>query len=144
MRLTFNSNFYLTTATVIPLLYLALILQASIIGDILTKLNHAIETVSKWRPRFDVVGFLMYVIYIVATLLVAAATLIIVGGVVGEIIAITALFHQSDTQTQRQSVLNATIILLIATVLAPTWTIVTGWGRVLWQYLKTQWKRDSR
>ena len=86
----------------------------------------------------------MYVIYIVATLLVAAATLIIVGGVVDEIIAITALFHQSDTQTQRQAVLNATIILLIATVLAPTWTIVTGWGRVLWQYLKTQWKRDSR
>lgn len=33
MKATFNSNFYLTTATVIPVLYLALILRVVNLGQ---------------------------------------------------------------------------------------------------------------
>jgi hypothetical protein len=138
VRPSFNSNFYLTAATVIPVLYVALILQAPIIRGLLNRLNDEIEAIKERPPepkhlpnatRLNIVG-------IGVILLGIGGLAILLAGVFGEMESVLALFRGTDTHMVRQSVLRITIVLLICSAIAPAWTIVSAFMRVGWSYIR--------
>jgi hypothetical protein len=111
MTKNFPSDFYVTCATVIPVLYLALIL------DPLRGVDEAILRTARRaadrqpRRRRD---------NLTATLLPSAMYSFVPAGVAGEAIALFVLFSGSDTDGTRVFVLIMTLILLAAAAGGPT------------------------
>jgi formate-dependent nitrite reductase membrane component NrfD len=102
MKDTFNSEFYVTTATVIPVLFLAVAVQASAIVTNLTRLDHIIKTKSKSRSaHFWLV--LSGVMAIQITWMIGI--LVMIFGISGEITSLMALYHRSDHENTRSGVL---------------------------------------
>ena len=100
---SFQADFYITCATVIPVLYLALILQGPY------------EYVLKQAVRMATLRTLV------------VAYLVTAGGLVGEAIALLVLFMGSDTKTIRVIVLIATLGTLGAVGAGPT---ISGWQSI--------------
>ena len=135
MKSTFNDDFYLVTATVIPLLYLALILQAPMIGRMLSAMGDAIDRMKDRRPKSVIVAFLIWGMYY-AWMLAGIAGFAILGiGVSSEVFGILALFHQSDTYTHRKFVLFSTVVLLLITLITPAWTLARDWKNSFYRFL---------
>jgi hypothetical protein len=142
MKDTFNTNFYLAAATVIPLLYITLFLQSqvmqtvtrgfagvvdrvvSFLADRIDALAHRISVLNKSSivyPLATVVGMavgLIYLVIIVAVLIAAFA------GIVAEALSLWALYYQSDNVTMRAIVLWSMIGLLVLAAANPTITII--------------------
>jgi hypothetical protein len=109
---TFNADFYIAAATVIPILYLALTLQGSTFEELLTRWKTSLRKVplsSVWGLTVRLLAFLAFLI---------AGSIIILAGFVGEYASIVALYRRSATGSAGQFVLISFTGLLLA-VLAP-------------------------
>lgn len=100
----FNADFYVTGATVIPILFLAAAVQGQAFVFLLQRARRGTTRQRQWIT----VRFFRF--------RVAA---IVIAGVVGEPIALWALYRESERPWQRPTVLVATLILLLAVAAAP-------------------------
>jgi|HubBroStandDraft_5_1064220.scaffolds.fasta_scaffold36652_2 GNAT superfamily N-acetyltransferase len=139
MRSDFNSDFYVAAGTVIPVLYLALGVQGSLLTGVITRLNKSLRVMSRQRPdtplrQLGLVGrvAISYALMVVAILIVAA-------GVVGESAALLALYHQKGGPGSGRLVLGSLIALLVLTAVSPTWALILAWPRLQWIPLKHAW-----
>ena len=139
MRSDFNTDFYVAAATVIPVLYLALGVQGSMLTWVITRLNRSLQVMSRQRPdtplrQLGLVGrvAVSYVLMVVALLILAA-------GVVGESAAILALYHQKGGPTTGRFVAASLIALLALTAVSPMWRLILAWPRLQWIPLKHAW-----
>lgn len=103
---SFNADFYVTTATVIPVLYLALAIQGPLYTELIRHLNEALSN--------------RQLIYLPLRL---AAYPILAAAFFGELSAISALYYRSDSHLERQVAFASVIILLIAVLAKPAWGI---------------------
>ena len=106
----FNADFYVTCATVIPVLFLALVVQGSTYESML---RSAVEAANREpvRGRDGAVSQLLPVV----------AYLTLMAGVLGEAGALWALFNGRDTKTDRVVVLVMTVFLLTIAAAGPVW-----------------------
>lgn len=130
---SFNTNFYLATATVIPILYIALIAQFPLIERIITSLREITLKLRKRSSRANPMQSLNARIALVAISIVYVVTfivalLILLASVEAEIQSILALYHQSDYNPS--GVVRSLIVLLIASLLVPTWTLFAAYVRL--------------
>ena len=130
----FNSNFYIMTSTVIPVLYVALLVQFPAIGRILERLTDNLVKLRRgWAKR----SFLHRRFYIIVGgfyIAFLAGVAILVLSVIGEIDSILALYRNSDNTGVRHSTLIAVIGLLVAALMVPSWTIIAQCARFLYIY----------
>jgi hypothetical protein len=100
----FNADFYVTCATVIPVLFLAAAVQGQAFAFLLQRAGRRTARQRQWITlrffRFRVAA-------------------IVIAGIVGEPIALWALYRESERPWQRPTVLVATLILLLAVAAAP-------------------------
>jgi hypothetical protein len=117
----FNENFYTVAATTIPVFYLALAVQFSLISRITSQIYKSIEKLqdnSGIRTYIKAAGM---VIGFAGPAVIGAS--IILAGTRGEIVSVMAIYRQSDSGSDRQYVLLAIFILLGANILIPTWIV---------------------
>src|SRR5262249_8422479 len=119
---TFNADFYVTTATVIPVLYLALTLQGSTFENMMTRWRALVKD-SPWKlvPQLRV---------ITAAFIAIAGGIIVIFSVYAEFQALRALDLQQSTHVIQSNVFNSTISLLAVTVAGPAY-------RFLWAFFGT-------
>lgn len=101
MATNFNADFYVTCATVIPVLFIAAAVQRQALIFLLNR-------VGRRTVRHRELQFLRF-----------RAAVIVIAGVVGEVIALLALYWRSEMPWQRLMVLLATLILVAAVGVAP-------------------------
>jgi hypothetical protein len=107
----FNSTFYATAATVIPVLYLALTLQGSTHRDLMSrwrKTNQ--ESPMQLRSQIRVVAL---------TVVAIAAGYVIIFGIIGEYSALQALSAERTGPNTRSNVYDSCIWLLIMVGVVP-------------------------
>jgi hypothetical protein len=115
----FNTDFYVTAATVIPVLYVAIAAQLPFV-------NRATKWLASysWKNASEEGSKALRVMARMATpVILIAASAVLVISVTAEIYSALALFSESDTHTIRLYVLASTIALLILAVLTPSWSI---------------------
>jgi hypothetical protein len=106
----FNADFYVTCATVIPVLFLALVVQG---GTYENMLRTAMEAAHR-HPGRGRDGA-------ASAFLPAVAYLTLVAGVLGEAFALGALFSRWDTTASRATVMVMTLFLLVVIAAGPAW-----------------------
>jgi hypothetical protein len=135
---TFNSNFYFASATVIPILYIAAIAQFPMVERIVTRLNEMTDRLTRPDPqptgsprpalgpnaRLTALR-LIRLAYIVTFL---AAAFIIWASIQAEIQSIVALYRQAGAN--QAGVLRAVILLIVASLLVPIWTLLSVYARL--------------
>jgi hypothetical protein len=104
----FDSDFYVTCATVIPVLYLALVVQG---GTYDVMLKTALQAAAKSRKRQRD--------YAAANLLPATAYVTLVAAAIGEIAALGALFSESNVETTKVLIFVSVLILIGAAMVIP-------------------------
>lgn len=133
MKDNFNSNFYITAATVIPLLYITLFLQSQIIQNLSrsflrvgAKISDQFFRKAEMSRRAPLL-FLdlillaaLFVLLVLICLIIAAAF----AGIVAEALSLWALYYQSDNVTMRAIALWSMLGLLVLVSANPTITIV--------------------
>lgn len=136
MKGSFNSNYYLTTATVIPILYIAVIAQFPMIDRIVTHLTEItarltrLDTQPTGHPRIAMKArFALVAIYFAYIITFLAVVFIILASVQAELQSILALYNQSGTNAA--GVLHAVILLIVASLLVPIWTVLTAYSRLI-------------
>jgi len=107
----FNADFYVTTATVIPVLYLALTLQGRTYHDVVTR----------WRKVNKDAPFTFWPQAKVIALAITGIGLssVILYGVYGEYLALHALNARQASSESQGTVLQASILLLAVTAAGP-------------------------
>src|SRR5277367_3772903 len=120
---TFNSNFYIAAATVIPVLYVALALQGSFVFSLITRIEeaaHKLHAVQANTPKEALAIF--FAVLIGSPLYYITLVILLVSGA-GEILAIVMLIQQSDNIFIRWLVASAVILLVVVALIAPLWTL---------------------
>lgn len=137
MKNSFNSDFCITAATVIPLLYITLFLQGQLIQDLAQRvgsryMSHSkalVDILGRWETRvfqrgdFRSAGLAVgnaYLLTPVLSLILASA----LAGIAAEALSLWALYYQSDNVVMRAIVLWSTLGLLVLVCASPTITIV--------------------
>jgi uncharacterized membrane protein len=122
----FNVDFYVTTATVIPVLFLALALQSSTYENLLkafSAMAHASDALEpRWpgaSPRYQEVAA-----GIAAATLAIIAILLLFVAVVSEVLAVYALYQRQAQSTTGGVVLFGAILMVIATAAGPALTLL--------------------
>ena len=110
----FNADFYITCATVIPVLFLGLVVQGGTYEDML---RAALEAAHRQPGRIREAA--------APQLLPTVAYLSLMAGLLGEVFALLALFHQSDTSTDRAVILGLTTFLLVVVASGPAWRLMS-------------------
>ena len=124
----FNADFYITCATVIPVLFLAAAIQGQAFVFLLQRAGRGTARQRQWITR----RFFRF--------RVAA---IVIAGIVGEPIALWALYRESERPWQRPTVLVATLILLVAVAAAPVGTYADHVAQFLDQAMKGPQERAA-
>jgi hypothetical protein len=132
----FNSNFYITAATVIPVLYITLIVQARTVSDMLTRFDRLMSAKIKGESHKTITLVIMTLGFAVAFTIWCVSAAILILGIGGEIAAILALYSQSDSDGVRLFVLVSTILLLVISTIGPALTISTAFARPLTRWIK--------
>jgi Tfp pilus assembly protein PilW len=110
---SFSPDFYTTAATVIPVLYLALTLQGRTFHDLLTRWrDYNREADFKVLPQIRVVA-------LAGASLVAGWVVIL--GIIGEYLALTALYNGHAGRAARQTILSAAAWLLVVVAAGPVY-----------------------
>jgi hypothetical protein len=132
----FNSNFYIVTATVIPVFYLALVVQAPMLNRIVSRLGKSSDRMwvyptdkighARRYPKVKLRSFILIGSSLVPFIVGAAA---LISSIVGEIDSVLALYYQSDNKYYRRATLTAIFVLLGATLLLPLWTMLVAYVR---------------
>jgi hypothetical protein len=130
----FNSTFYATVATVIPVLFLALAIQGRMYEQLLrtalwfTRTKRAALPLRSLRDihlsLVAAVRLIWLAIVTVNSLLWLIALLIPAAGFVGEAAAVIALYQGHDDSSTRLGVLVATLFLLLAVATGPMLTYI--------------------
>jgi uncharacterized membrane protein len=115
MKQAFNSGFYATAATVIPVLYVALTLQGSTFEESLKRWRESVDlgvrtTRSSLTSKARVVGSL------VITLLIG---LLLIFGICAEFVTVLALYHRNAGHASETLVLIAISLLLVLVASVP-------------------------
>jgi len=116
MAKNFPADFYVTCATVIPVLYLAGAVQGTIWESLMQAASAGVRARLKGRITYRIT---LTPTPTVSMLLAAAAMYIGLAGGVGEFLALLALYRGSEVPIQRVIVLVATLILVFAVVTLP-------------------------
>jgi hypothetical protein len=122
---SFPSDFYVTCATVIPVLFVALIVQGGAYEAMLRTALDAAQTLP--RRNRDIFA---------AHALPVAAYLTFVAGLIGEALALFFLYRGADTHAMRIIVLIMTLILLVVVTAVPGWKWWRAQQAVIRQRLK--------
>jgi hypothetical protein len=127
---SFNANFYIIVATVIPVFYVALIVQIPLVATLTEWLLKNFSDLQRRAREFPVEGrwrnvpgrnlMLLWILFNVST---AIAILVLIIGIIGETNSIIALYHQADDTAIRKSCLRAIFALLYATLIVPVFTV---------------------
>jgi hypothetical protein len=107
---TFNADFYVTAATIIPVLFLALTLQEKTYGQLIRR---GVRIVNKESASW--IESLWLFLY--GNVLSFTGTAIVVAGIAGEITAILALYYR--TSSPQRLVLIPLLALVIAVGIGP-------------------------
>jgi hypothetical protein len=130
----FPSDFYVTCATVIPVLFLAVAVQGRTFESVLRNYRTADRASAEdlalkmrgvWtrRGRAKQVWLnRMGSSNVRASNAALAATWIMLAGTVGEFIALVSLYRGSEVTSGRATVLVATLILVVAVAAGPFWS----------------------
>jgi hypothetical protein len=121
----FNANFYIVAATVIPVLWLALTIQGSIFDRALRAYHVAARQGLFPEPGQRAPAPLALAF---ATVVRMILTILTISGILGEILAIYALYQQQANSSTRQLVLQSAIILTAATIAGPTIANAIAYG----------------
>jgi hypothetical protein len=119
----FNGLFYATTATIIPVLFLALTLQGTIFDRALRAYHSATKAAFTSAPGWQSTATLF-----AASVLRMTLTLILLAGVGGEALAIYALSQQQASASTQHHVLSSAIILTFATAAGPIISNATAYA----------------
>jgi hypothetical protein len=111
----FNRDFYVTAATVIPVLFLAIAVQ----GRGYQTLLDVIITLGQWVRRGPGALHERLSVLAVAIMLIAIAAAILLFGAGGEISAVYALYQQQAKGSTGAAVLVSMIVMIILTAVAP-------------------------
>lgn len=108
---TFDANFYIVAATIIPVLFLALTLQGSTYEALLTNWHGIVKkTLELSRARANLYDVLIYLV----------AGFVPVSGFLGELQAVFALYEGHATNNTKQFIFISIIVLLSATAFIPS------------------------
>ena len=121
MDKSFPADFYVTCATVIPVLFLALVVQGGPYEAILSTARSTAQRLPRRNRDYVIVTILSYWAYITLG-----------SGCLGELFAVWALYTRSEWRAQRTLVALATLILLLAVVAPPAarlWQAFRAIGR---------------
>lgn len=137
MKDSFNSNFYITAATVIPLLYITLFLQSQMIQNLakwVTDINekrlmiaHRIMEIwadKSFRIRLAIMFSSTVLIAFIFSCLSAAILIMTFAGAVSEALTFWVLYYQTDSVWMRRFVLWSIFALLLLVCSGPTITII--------------------
>ena len=109
LKSTFNSDFYVVVATIIPVLYLALTLQGS-----------SLDVMSGWLGKFSLENFdksrRAEGRYWAAFLVITAAVIMIIDSLLAEISAIDALYNQQSSPSNADFILESVTILIVVVI----------------------------
>lgn len=117
---TFNADFYITAATVIPLLYITLTLQGSTYEDYITQMKATHERLYRTLPietsaRRAISGLVKFVSLYFATAAIWFA------GLFGELAAILSLVSRSADPGRELFTLTSIVALLFLVAARPVW-----------------------
>jgi len=109
----FNADFYVTCATVIPVLFLAVAVQGRAYESVLRAARMAAQARhgKRWTRQLGPVG-------IAVSLRLIAYAVVFAGGY-GEFLALWALYLRSELRGMRASVLAATVALVVVVSAGP-------------------------
>lgn len=113
---SFNVNFYVIAATVIPVLYLALTLQGTMFERLMTHWLSTKDSPERFWPQIQVIVIAFISIF------VGAVTLY---GVYAEFLAIRALYQESGNAQNEHTVYQSVVLLLIVAAAGPAARFVT-------------------
>lgn len=130
-----NGDFYATSATVIPVLYLAMTVQSTTYQTIIDRLRSSVrESEFKLWPQVRTTAWIM------ASFTCAAIILL---GVVAEYLALHALYYQSSSPVIEQTVLTAAVGLLALTAVGPLYTFFSAHVGALMDNLRVAKERKA-
>jgi hypothetical protein len=113
----FNSTFYATAATVIPVLFVAIAVQAGLYGDLLSAARRASLRADRGVGAIGRIGIVLAIIAWGATWFLALVILVV--GTYGELAALNALYVQHP----ERGVFLSTMILVVAVAITPAWSL---------------------
>lgn len=125
---TFNNDFYVTAATVIPVLFLALILQTTAYDDLLKDTADATE---RLRERYRKRDTFMAPRVVAAAGSPLTALLILFAGAAGELAALDALANRHATSLIAVTAGSSVALLTVAVVAVPFWLTLVAVLRLL-------------
>jgi hypothetical protein len=111
---TFNSDFYVVAATIIPLLYLALTLQGQTYERLINRARKAVS-------RGVIIPMLLIPVFSLLSLGIVTA------GILGEWLSIWALYERSASHKISQAVLVCLVVLLLAVATGPVLRWASPW-----------------
>jgi hypothetical protein len=129
MAKDFSPDFYVTCATVIPVLFLAVAVQGRPYQSVLGASLKAAQPMRGGPRMHRLAGRPMRRLgsYVASRFLDLIAFTILSAGVLGEFLALLALYRGSDNPGTRMTVLLATLVLVVAVVTGP----LLGWSKLL-------------
>jgi hypothetical protein len=139
-----NTDFYVAAATVIPVLYVALTVQGTMVSGLLDRINHTLDKVGKLSSDSRNRQLRLLAAVILAQGAIVLIGIILLAGVPGEMIALLALLRNSDTVLMRNAVLCSIAVLLVVTALGPVWALNTAWVRLQWIPVRKAWSAVIR
>jgi hypothetical protein len=134
MSSSFNANFYVAAATVIPVLYLAITLQGSTFEALMQRLKKALpesQPVGSSKPSLKTVAR-----PVLTVLTMVIATVLIFGGIAAEFISFFALYQQKSSPRMDRDVLALIGGLLVVVIAGPV-------IRFLLTYFGSRFRRHS-
>ena len=136
MDKNFNSNFYIVTATIIPVFYLAMVVQAPLLNGIVSRLAKNLDRMwiypskenseKKIHPKTRARSFILIGSFLVP---VVTGLVALLASVIGEIDSVLALYYQTDSKYYKRAALTAIFALLAATLIGPLWTTLVAYIR---------------
>jgi hypothetical protein len=133
MKSSFDENFYIVAATVIPVFYLALVIQFSWLDRVTSRLSNEIE---KSRIPYEdssgsdlSFGGLLRHLFIGGALI--CGMVIVILGIRGEVVSVLVLYRQAEGNGDRGVTLLAILTLACAAGLLPAWTVLLIFLRYL-------------
>jgi hypothetical protein len=129
---TFPSDFYVTAATVIPVLFLAVAVQGPAYENMIT------TAIRMTRPYVTAKVTLRSFARAVAGAAIIALAVILIMTVQGEIVALSALMTESATRADQNNVYTSVLTLLIAVIVPPVGIMI----RAVAELVKHAWRSD--
>lgn len=102
MKEPFNANFYITAATLLPVLYIAIVLQGSTYAILIKR------AIDEWLKNLAIYWIVRIAAYVILS-----------SWVIGEVLSVYALYEQSDSAGVRKLVLAAVVILILTASAGP-------------------------